>query len=82
MAGSKACLLSWVALLLLLANPAHAYIDPTTGSMVLQLVLGGLAGLGIALRVMWRRITAPRRRDQVPSEEDVRRDGPEAPRGV
>ena len=44
--------------LLILAQPAHAYIDPGTGSMVLQLVLAGLAGLGLALKIFWRRLVA------------------------
>jgi hypothetical protein len=46
-------------LLLLLGLPgsAHAYIDPSAGSLLLQLVLGGVAGLMVALRLSWRRIT-------------------------
>ena len=26
------------------ATPAHAYLDPGTGSMILQVLLGGVAG--------------------------------------
>jgi hypothetical protein len=44
--------------LLIFAQPAHAYIDPGTGSMVLQLVLAGLAGVGLALKVFWKRLSA------------------------
>jgi hypothetical protein len=33
-----------------------AYLDPSAGSMMLQLILGGLAGLAIALRLFWARI--------------------------
>jgi hypothetical protein len=43
---------------LVFAQPAHAYIDPGTGSMVLQLVLAGLAGVGLALKVFWKRLLA------------------------
>jgi hypothetical protein len=43
-------------LLLLLANPVYAYLDPGTGSMILQLFLGGLAGLVVILKLYWRRI--------------------------
>jgi hypothetical protein len=82
MARSRTCLLAGVALLLLQANPAHAYIDPTAGSMMLQLVLGGLAGLAVAVRLMWRRIRAFFYRGQAQPGRDVGRDGPEAPRGV
>lgn len=44
-------------LLLALPSAAHAYIDPSAGSLLLQLVLGGLAGLMVALRLSWRRLT-------------------------
>ena len=32
------------------------YLDPSAGSMMLQLILGGLAGVAIALRLFWARI--------------------------
>jgi hypothetical protein len=41
-----------------LAPQAHAYLDPGSGSMMIQLVLAGVAGLGVAIRVYWRRILA------------------------
>jgi hypothetical protein len=34
---------------------AHAYLDPGTGSMILQLLLGGIAGLAIAGRLYWHK---------------------------
>ncbi|MGE8941496.1 hypothetical protein ACO2I3_06245 [Leptospira interrogans] len=34
---------------------AHAYLDPGTGSMILQILLGGLAGLAIAGRLYWNK---------------------------
>ena len=34
----------------------HAYVDPGNGSMIVQLLLGGIAGLAVALRVYWRRL--------------------------
>jgi hypothetical protein len=71
MTRSRTCLLSFVALLLLLARPAHAYIDPTAGSLMLQLVLGGLAGLGIAVRLMWRRIGSVLRRHPGTAEKSA-----------
>ena len=33
-----------------------AYLDPSAGSMMLQLILGGVAGLAIALKLFWARI--------------------------
>lgn len=34
---------------------AHAYLDAGTGSMILQLLLGGIAGLAIAAKLYWYR---------------------------
>lgn len=34
---------------------AHAYLDAGTGSMILQLLLGGAAGLAIAGKLYWYR---------------------------
>ena len=50
-----------LATLALLGFPlsAHAYLDPASGSMLLQLLLGGLAGAAVALKLLWRRIAGP-----------------------
>ncbi len=37
-------------------HPCLAYLDPATGGMLLQLILGGVGGLAIALKFGWRRI--------------------------
>jgi len=42
--------------LALLARPAHAYLDPASGSMLLQVVLGGAAGAALAVKMLWRRV--------------------------
>lgn len=39
-------------------RPAHAYVDPGTGSMLMQLLLGGVAGLAIIFKLYWNRIKA------------------------
>ena len=33
-----------------------AYLDPGTGGMIVQLVVGGLAAAGVALKLSWRRL--------------------------
>lgn len=38
------------------ATPAHAYLDPGTGSMILQVLLGGIAGVAVAGRFYWDRL--------------------------
>jgi hypothetical protein len=32
------------------------YLDPASGSMLLQLVLGGAAGVAVAVKLFWRRV--------------------------
>lgn len=39
------------------AAPAWAYLDPGTGSMMLQLMLGGVAGLMVVGKLYMRRAT-------------------------
>jgi hypothetical protein len=42
---------------LLLERDLYAYLDPGSGSMLMQLLLGGVAGLGVIVRLYWRRLT-------------------------
>ena len=37
-------------------TPASAYLDPGSGSLVIQLLLGGLARVAILLKHYWRRL--------------------------
>ena len=37
-------------------STAHAYLDPGTGSMILQLMLGGVAGVALAGKLYWQRL--------------------------
>jgi hypothetical protein len=46
------------ASILLWTAPAHAYLDPATGSILLQGLLAGVAGLVVVLRLYWGRLTA------------------------
>ena len=47
----------WVLMVgVLLPRSAHAYLDPGNGSMMVQLLLAGAAGLMVALKMFWRRI--------------------------
>lgn len=42
--------------LLTAAESAFAYLDPGTGSMLLQVILGGIAAIGVALKLFWHKI--------------------------
>jgi membrane protein implicated in regulation of membrane protease activity len=44
--------------IVILARPALAYLDAGSGSMLLQLLLGGFAGLAVIVKLYWRRLLA------------------------
>jgi len=39
-----------------LDRPAYAYLDPGTGSVMLQLILGGAAGVMVVARLYWSKL--------------------------
>ena len=39
-----------------LDTPAYAYLDPGTGSMLIQLLLGGFAGVLVVGKLYWHRL--------------------------
>ena len=39
-------------------STAHAYLDPGTGSIILQVLLGGIAGLVLAGKLYWHKLLA------------------------
>jgi len=45
-------------LLLLMFTDAVAYLDPGTGSMLLQIILGGIAAIGVAVKLYWHKLRA------------------------
>jgi hypothetical protein len=61
--GSKSKLLLLLASLALLTpTNAWAYLDPGTGSYVLQLIVAGLLGALFTVKTFWARIVAVFRR--------------------
>jgi len=36
--------------------PTPAYIDPGSGSLLLQIILGGVAAAGVTMKLTWRRL--------------------------
>lgn len=42
--------------ILLLTQNAYAYLDPSAGSIVTQVLLGGIAGMALFIRMYWERI--------------------------
>jgi predicted membrane protein len=43
--------------------PAFAYIDPGTGSMIWQIILSAILGIGFSARSLWQRLPIKRRND-------------------
>jgi len=37
-------------------RPAAAYLDPGSGSMLLQVLLGGVAGVAVIAKLYWGRV--------------------------
>jgi hypothetical protein len=60
-----------VLLLLVAETPIHAYLDPGAGSMVLQVVLGGVAAVGVLCKLFWRSLTEPLRKRDPGDEKQI-----------
>jgi F0F1-type ATP synthase membrane subunit a len=37
-------------------TPAYAYLDPGTGSILIQLLMGGVAGAMVIVKLYWQRV--------------------------
>jgi hypothetical protein len=58
------------SLLVTFARP-QAYLDPGSGSMLLQLLIAGLLGAGLFLRASWSKIVLLfRRGDEAENQEE------------
>ena len=58
---SKKTTLVWLVLVVMLMTImpnayAHAYLDPGSGSLIIQLAVAGLLGLAVAGRLFWSNI--------------------------
>jgi len=47
-----------------------AYLDPGTGSMLVQLLAGGFAAVAVAAKLYWRRLLSLLRIRKRPAEPD------------
>jgi len=54
--SSQSQRLPLVCMLLICWAPAHAYIDPGTGSALIQGLIAAVAAVGVALKLYWHRI--------------------------
>ena len=47
-----------LAFSIMVIEPAHAYIDPGSGSLIFQAIAAGAMAIGLGVKVFWRRISA------------------------
>ncbi|MCK5686842.1 hypothetical protein KAJ27_22075 [bacterium] len=45
-----------IPLVFIFVTPAFAYLDPGTGSAILQGVLGAVAAIAVVIKIYWHRI--------------------------
>ncbi len=60
MRNGRGCSLVFVLTVVLASvepDEAMAYIDPSAGGLLVQLLLGGLAGIGVVVKLYWGKIT-------------------------
>jgi uncharacterized membrane protein len=43
-------------LLVSVSLPAYAYIDPGTGSLIIQAIIGAVAAIGVTIKIFWHRL--------------------------
>jgi hypothetical protein len=58
-------------------TPAHAYLDPGTGSIILQGLIGGAVVAGSFISIYWSKFKALFKRNDAPPSEEPK--GPDAP---
>jgi len=58
--NNKGCVNTSIALcfvlILLFVQPAHAYLDPGSGSAILQGVLAAIVAIGLTVKLFWHKI--------------------------
>lgn len=52
----KALVVAIAILLITWSGDAHAYLDPGTGSYVLQIVIAGIVSALFTIKLCWRRV--------------------------
>ena len=66
MRAAGLCYVPCLLVLVAVPSPAHAYLDPGTGSLLLQGALAAIATVGFAAKLHWYRIKAWFRGEEYP----------------
>ena len=61
----------FVLITCLVPDPALAYIDPGTGSFILQGILAAIVGVGLVLKIYWRKILTLFGRNSAVEDDDI-----------
>jgi hypothetical protein len=48
-----------------------AYLDPGTTNFIIQLILGGLVGIVVVVKIFWSKIVGIFKGKEKPAEEDI-----------
>lgn len=59
MKGNSLFILLTLAILLMggfVISDAYAYIDPGSGSLIIQMIIGALVGVGITIKLYWHKL--------------------------
>jgi hypothetical protein len=60
--ATRALLVLW--LVAFAEIPVGAYLDPGAGSVIVQVLLGGVAAASVMLRLFWHKLTLPFRKQK------------------
>ena len=63
--------------IVVLEKDAYAYIDPGSGSIMLQMLVAGLLGAAFTLKTYWRRIVSYFKKDFTEQETVTEEEKPE-----
>ena len=51
---------------------AYGYIDPGTGSLIIQSIIGAIAAIGVTLKIYWHKLRLIVSKRQSSAEEDTK----------
>lgn len=55
----------------LLNAPLLQYLDPGSGSLIIQMVLAAVLGIGVAARIYWKKIRSWFKKPETKAEEKI-----------
>jgi hypothetical protein len=69
---------SLLLLLLCSSLPAYAYIDPGSGSLLIQAIVGAIAAVGVTLKLYWHKLKVFFSQDTVEKDKPSRDINPDS----